>query len=298
MLIEEQIVRFLQYLQFEKRSSLHSIEAYKTDLTQFASFLNSQFAVYEVPHIQSGFIRTWLAWLKEQGVSTRTLNRKISALRSWYKHLRRQGYQGVNPLQAVVAPKQPNRLPQYVEVHQMENLWSAVTFEDGFAGVADKLMLMLLYHTGIRRAELMGLKVQHVNVPQRLIKVLGKGSKERMLPINDELAYCIEDYLKQKQQLPAGYNTEFLLVRPNGQPLYARYVYNRVHFYLSQITTLAKKSPHILRHSFATHLANAGADMNAIKELLGHSSLAATQVYTHNTIDKLKAAHKQAHPKA
>jgi integrase/recombinase XerC len=298
MVIADALVKFAAYLQFEKRYSEHSIIAYSTDLEQFASFASTQFDVHEVEGISTGVIRTWLAFMKDEGLSARSLNRKISALRSWYKFLRKQGYEGPNPLQALVAPKTPKRLPAYVENSDLQKLWAGIEFPDDWNGRTDKLILQLLYQTGIRRAELVGLKERHVDYANRTIKILGKGNKERLIPVDPIMLEQIKAYTTAKRDLPDGVDTGVLLVTANGKRLYPKYVYNRVVHYIGQVSSVSKRSPHVLRHSFATHLANAGADLNAIKSLLGHSSLAATQVYTHNTIEKLRDIFRQAHPKA
>ncbi len=289
---------FTDYLKFEKRYSAHSILAYRTDLDQFSSFLESQFNTNQVAEVTSAFARTWLANLKDEGVQARTINRKLSALKSFYKYLRKQGLATTNPLSTLNGPKGGKKLPAFVEENDMARLWSDIEFPGNWDGRTERLILQILYGTGIRRAELIQLKESQVDSHSKTIRILGKGNKERLIPVSSELLRQIQDYVEGKPRELENPDRVPLLVNAKGKKLQPRYVYGVVNKYLAQVTSLAVKSPHVLRHTFATHLANAGADLNAIKELLGHSSLAATQIYTHNTIEKLKDVYKQAHPKA
>jgi integrase/recombinase XerC len=289
---------FLNYLRFQKRYSPHTSISYETDLTEFFQFLAmEEMADLPLASIKAIFIRNWLASLKEAGRSAKTINRKISALKSFFKYQLKKGVIAASPMITVVSPKISKRLPQYVEQQQIDTLFNHVEFPDNWEGVTHRLILLLLYNTGMRRAELTGLREAQVDTGNNTLKVLGKGNKERIIPISSSLMSQVQQYMAAKRtQFEAG-NTEFLLLTGKGTPLYDRYVYSIVKQYLSLVTTIDKKSPHILRHTFATHLTGNGADLNAVKELLGHSSLAATQVYTHNTIARLKDAHKKAHPK-
>jgi integrase/recombinase XerC len=201
-------------------------------------------------------------------------------------------------MDALVAPKTPKRLPVYVEAQDIDKLWSVIEYPNDWTGLTDRLILQLLYQTGMRRSELAGMKERHIDFANRTIKIMGKGSKERIIPAEASLLDSLKAYMAGKRGLPNGADSEVLLVNEAGKALYPKYIYNRVVHYLSLVSTVDRKSPHVLRHSFATHLANAGADLNAIKGLLGHSSLAATQVYTHNSIEKLREVFRQAHPKA
>jgi integrase/recombinase XerC len=210
----------------------------------------------------------------------------------------KQGLIEVSPMTTIVSPKQSKRLPEYVERKDMGTLFDYVEFTEDWKGNTERLVLELLYNTGIRQAELIGLKENAIDFQRGLIRVLGKGSKERIIPVSPTLVISIKNYIDAKKKELENPNREFLLVKDDGQKLYPKWVYNSVKKYLSLVTTIDKKSPHVLRHTFATHLSNNGADLNAIKELLGHSSLAATQIYTHNTIEKLKDVYKKAHPKA
>ena len=287
---------FLSYLTFEKRYSQHTIISYQTDLELFMVFLSGQYAETKIDSITASFIRSWLADLKVDNISAKSINRKISALKSFFKYLVKQGVITKTPMVTIVSPKISKRLPAFVEEKNTDTLFKYVEFGDDWKGKTDRLILSLLYHTGMRLSELIGLKEQQVDEGYSQLKVLGKGNKERIIPVSKDLLKEIKDYLSQKPaRLP---DITYVLVNEKGKPLYPKYVYNTVKKYLGMVTTLEKKSPHVLRHTFATHLMNHGADLNAVKELLGHASLAATQVYTHNTIEKLKDVHKMAHPKA
>jgi integrase/recombinase XerC len=286
---------FLDYLKFQKRYSAHTIISYETDLIAFFDFISMQYGEMEIGLIKSQMVRSWMAQLKELGNTAKTINRKISSLKTFFKHRLREGVIAVSPMATVVSPKQSKRLPLFVDKRDTDTLFTHIEFPQTFSGQTEKLMLALLYQTGMRQAELIGLKENQIDFSKNYIKVLGKGSKERIIPMSDELANVIKAYMQLKTDTM---DRLHLLVRENGRQLYPKWVYNHVKKYLSLITTIEKKSPHILRHTFATHLTNNGADLNAVKELLGHSSLAATQIYTHNTIEKLKDVYKKAHPKA
>ncbi len=296
MQLIEAVLPFFSFLQFEKRFSQHTIIAYKTDIEQFIAFLNSHFQVVELDEVHSVQVRTWLANLKDQGISARSINRKISTLKSFYKYLMRQGIVKVSPLSTLSGPKSGKKLPSWVDAGQMETLLERSLYPDDWEGHTAFLAILILYETGLRRSELIGLKVGQVDFHNNTIRVLGKGNKERILPVRVSLLAEIKNYLDAKKISQEGGGSH-VLTREDGLPVTAPWVYAHVKKYLSLITTQEKKSPHVLRHSFATHLTNAGADLNAVKELLGHSSLAATQVYTHNSIEKLKKVHGQAHPK-
>ncbi len=293
---QKAIQDFLNYIQHEKRYSLHTLESYKNDLLQFQAFVSTNGTSNEVSAANHLDIRNWMVSLMQDGISPRSINRKVSALKSFYKFLLRKGELKKNPLAKVQTPKMSKRLPVFVGQPNMERLLSQIEFPEGVEGQQDKLIIELLYGTGIRRSELIGLKHTDLDAYQSQIKVLGKGNKERIIPGHSNLIQSIKQFLSSKSE--AGEEAGiFLFTDENGKQISASHVYNTVKKYLSLITTINKKSPHVLRHSFATHLMNNGADINAVKELLGHSSLAATQVYTHNTIDRLKEIYKQAHPK-
>lgn len=288
---------FLDHLRFEKRYSQHTLISYQTDLEQFFAYLESQFDAPVIPAITAMFIRSWLAEMKEDGMESRSLNRKISALKSFFKFQLKNGVIQQSPMTTIVSPKLNKRLPAFVEEKDMKTLFDYVEFSDDWKGRTEKLVLQLFYSTGMRLSELIGLKETQVDDSLKQVKVLGKGNKERIIPVSGELIQSLRSYIKEKPVQQEGRDPRLFLTE-KGKPLQPRQVYSFVKHHLATVTTIQKKSPHILRHSFATHLMNNGADLNAVKELLGHSSLAATQVYTHNTIEKLKEVFKKAHPKA
>ena len=292
------IQSFLDYLKFQKRYSRHTLLSYENDLSDFFLFIQSQYEQTGLKEIKPAFIRTWLAQLKGDGMTSKTINRKISALKSFFKFHLKKGAIEVSPMTTIVSLKQNKRLPHFVDKKDTATLFEVVEFSDDWNGKTEKLILELLYHTGIRQAELIGLKQSQIDWGKAQIKVLGKGGKERIIPVHNELLVQLKEYVSDKVVLACDTKAPELLVRENGKSLYPKLVYNVVKKYLSLVTTIEKRSPHVLRHTFATHLTNNGADLNAVKELLGHSSLAATQIYTHNSIEKLKDIYKKAHPKA
>jgi len=292
------IQEFLNYLSYQKRYSNHTIISYRNDLTAFFDFQLIQFGDMPLVEIKPTFIRSWLADMKQQGMESKSINRKISTLKSFFKYQLRQQSILVSPMTAIISPKVSKRLPQFVDKKDITTLLTDVEFPDTWEGRTDELILQLFYNTGMRQAELTGLKELAVSKTNGTIKVLGKGNKERIIPVSNQLIQRMQEYMEEKRKQHAVFDKEVLLVTTSGKKLYPRYVYNAVNKYLAKVTTIDKKSPHVLRHTFATHLMNNGADLNAVKELLGHSSLAATQIYTHNTIEKLKNIHKKAHPKA
>jgi integrase/recombinase XerC len=290
---------FIDYLRFEKRYSAHTVRAYQDDLSQFFQFLSDQYGTLPVQEISTAFIRSWLAELKnEDALTAKSINRKISSLRSYFKYLLKTGLLEKTPMANISAPKINKRLPVYVEQADMQTLLEQVEFPDNWKGKTDKLLLQLFYHTGMRLSELVGLRESHLDAGNAALKVLGKGNKERIIPIHAGLLQQLKAYCSDKRKELAEFDSQYLLVNEKGRKLYTRYVYKVVNESLAKVTTIDRKSPHVLRHSFATHLMNNGADLNSLKELLGHASLAATQIYTHNTIEKLKDIHKKAHPKA
>ena len=291
-----QLESFLNFLRYEKRYSQHTIISYQNDLEQFAAYIDKTFETQQASEVSHFYIRSWMAQLSDNGIQPRSINRKLSALKSFYKFLMKRGEAEKNPTLKIVSPKTSKRLPAYVEQDKMENLFAGIEFAADFAGMRDRIMLELLYSTGMRRAELMNLRQADIDFGHRYLKVLGKGNKERLIPFDRKLQDNLQAYLKEAGHLYP--HCEWLLINDKGEKMSPEAIYRTVKKYLSMVTTLDKRSPHVLRHSFATHLSNNGADLNAIKELLGHSSLAATQVYTHNNIEKLKDIFKQSHPKA
>jgi len=285
--------KFITYLSSEKRFSEHTIKSYTTDLKQFTAFLSSEFQIIdEIHEISFQIIRTWIASLLEKGVNPRSVNRKISTLKTYFKFLIREGELIENPMMKVVAPKSKKRLPIFIEEDQIASLLNEVQFEEGFVGQRNKLIIELFYVTGIRLSELINIKISDVDFNNQSIKVLGKRNKERIIPLSSNVINDLNLFIKSNKQ------NKYLFTNLEGDKLYNKLVYRLVNKYIGEISSVNKKSPHILRHTFATHMLNNGADINAIKELLGHANLSATQVYTHNTIEKLKTVYKQAHPRA
>ena len=285
--------KFINYLSSEKRFSVHTITSYSNDINQFFLFLSEEYKITsELSEVNFQIVRSWIASLLEQGVTPRSVNRKISTLKTYFKFLIREGVIQESPMLKVVAPKSKKRLPLFVEEDQIESLLNGVEFDNGFIGERDKLIIELFYVTGIRLSELINIKISDLNFDNNLVKVLGKRNKERLIPLSTrivkELQFFIENYKIDN----------YLFTNLGGTKVYTKLVYRVVNKYIGKISSINKKSPHILRHTFATHMLNNGADINAIKELLGHANLSATQVYTHNTIEKLKSVYKQAHPRA
>lgn len=289
---------FLTYLSVEKRSSQHTYTAYKADLEKYEHFLLKEFEISDIQSIKPTHIRSWLASLKLEEKTARTINRKISTLKSFYKFCLKRGLVTVSPMAAIISPKSTIKLPQFIDVKNAAVIFNDSLFSEDYTGQLHGLILKLLYVTGIRQAELLGLKNEDISAETSTIKVLGKGKKERLIPISPSILESVISFQALKKSLNIASEERELFCTEKGKPLYQKLLYNIVNKHLSQITTIDKKSPHVLRHSFATHLSNSGADINAIKDLLGHASLAATQVYLHNNIEQLKDVYKTAHPKA
>ena len=291
--------RFIRYIQYEKRYSPHTVSAYQSDLEKFFKFLNHpEQSVTDPKEITYQHIRNWMVHLMEDKTA-RSVNRKIATLRKYFKFLLREGVITNNPASKLQSPKIVKHLPVVVEDEKLSAMLNDLDiFTDDFAGVRDKLIVEILFGTGIRLAELVGLKEQDVNFYDGTIKVLGKRNKERIIPINHELKILLLKYSDLKKSEKFDNNSLTLIVTNKGTEAYPKFIYLIVQRYLSNISTQDKKSPHVLRHTFATSLLNRGADLNAIKELLGHANLSATQVYTHNSVERLKSIYKQAHPKA
>lgn len=289
---------FFKYLQFEKRLSPHTLLSYQTDLGQFSNYLAATYQITDLSEADHAIIRSWIVSLVQKELDARTVNRKIACLRSYYKFLLRENRITKNPTLRIKAPKTGKKLPAFIPEVAFNSFLDSFAFEENFEGVRDKLLLELLYGTGIRLAELIGIAEEDINMFSKTVKVTGKGNKERIIPINETLFTSLLEYLQKKKSEFPDNHTLKLLVTNKAHPLYPKLVYRIVKKYISLVTTSEKASPHVLRHSFATHLLNKGADLNAIKDLLGHTSLAATQVYTHNSIEKLKSIFDKAHPKA
>lgn len=294
------ITQFLAYLRQEKRYSEHTIISYAKDLEQFQVFLRLHIGENTaIEAVSYKNIRAWVAFLMSEQIAAKSVNRKLSTLRSFYKYLQRQQVITQNPAIEMQGPKIPKRTTHFLTENSTEQLFDVLTFPDTFEGKRDKMILEVFYHTGMRLSELIQLKISDIDFGLKTIKVLGKRNKERLIPVSDVLLRDMRTYLSIRAQeniLPEAENSVF--ISNKGKKMYAKMVYNVVNFYLDSVTTIDKKSPHVLRHTFATHLLNRGADINAIKELLGHANLAATQVYTHNTPERLKAIYKKAHPRS
>lgn len=290
---------FLQHIRYEKRLSHHTLTAYAGDLEQFGVFLATECNIEQLERADFRHIRSWIVSLVEANLDKSSVNRKIATLRSFYGFLLRRNIVSLDPMAKIQALKTSKKLPQYVEEKPMEMLLNDVEFPDTFDGIRDKLVLELLYGTGIRLSELTGLKTADVNLYDKTIMVLGKRNKHRIIPLTQPLFDLIQQYNQLKESEFQGQADQtILIVSDKGVPAYPVLIQRIVKRNLTLVTTLEKKSPHVLRHSFATHLLNRGADLNAIKDLLGHSSLAATQIYTHTSLEQLKKTYDQAHPKA
>lgn len=292
------IKAFVSYLSLEKNYSAHTIKAYENDLKEFEKFLKQENDEYRLETVAYVDIRTWIIHLVDQGIGNRTVNRKISSLRAYFKFLLKTGQITIDPLAKHRALKTEKKLEIPFSEIEMEKVMEQITYTKDFEGTRDKLLIELLYATGIRRAELINIKLNDLNATKTILKVLGKRNKERLIPLLPSLYPVIEDYLEHRYKLKILENEQHLFLTKTGQKLYETLVYRVINKYFSMVSPKVKRSPHILRHTFATHLLNQGADLNAVKELLGHSSLASTQVYTHNSIAELKKIHSLAHPRS
>lgn len=288
---------YIDYISYEKRYSKHTILAYRRDLSQFSAFLSDQYDITDLNIVEHKHIRSWLVYLMEQGISSRSVLRKLSTLKSYYKYQLRHKLIEQNPTLLVISPKSSSRNPVFIEEEKIQVLLDEISYPDNFTGLRDKLILEVFYGTGMRLSELIELQTIDISFHSSNFKVIGKRNKERLIPFSREMAKQLLHYMEMKEAI--GYaDTTWLFITEGGKKLYPRLVYRIVNKYLGLVTTLTKKSPHILRHTFATHMLNRGADLNAVKEFLGHANLAATQVYTHNTVEKLKKIYQQAHPRA
>ncbi|WP_428742109.1 tyrosine-type recombinase/integrase [Tenacibaculum sp.] len=292
MLIEA----FLEYLEFEKNYSKHTIQAYKTDLMAFKDFCEVEYDQKELAEIHYNQIRTWIVSLVNNGVSNRSVNRKVSSLKSFYKFLQKIGEVTINPLSSHKALKTQKKLQTPFEQKEIEEVLKLINDESDFVSVRNRLIVEMLYSTGIRRIELINIKEKDIDFGKKAIKVLGKRNKERYVTVLPSVYKTMEEYLELKKAYQKE-NVEELLITEKGVKIYETLVYRIINLYFSRVSTKVKKSPHILRHAFATHLLNNGASLNSVKELLGHSSLASTQVYTHNSLEQIKKVYNKAHPR-
>jgi integrase/recombinase XerC len=291
---------FLKYLQYEKRLSIHTVVAYENDLKQFNTFLRNEFQEEHIAAAQYQLVRGWIVSLIESGIEPRSVNRKIASLRTFFKYLLRQKIIERDPMTKVKILKTSKKLPSFIKETEIDKLFDQPVepFENNFVGRRNQLILELLYATGIRLSELINLKDTAIDFRNQTIKVLGKRNKERVVPFHQNLVSLIVEYRRIRDKEISKKDHGFLFVTEKGDKCYPVMVYKVVNKHLRKNSSVDKKSPHVLRHSYATHLLNKGAEINAVKDLLGHSSLAATQVYTHNSLEKIKKTFDQAHPKA
>ncbi len=291
------LAAFISYLRLEKNYSEHTILAYQRDLETFMNFCRSDYDLSSIDDIDYPVIRGWIIFLVGKKISNRTINRKISSLRAYYRFLQKIGQISVTPLKKHKALKTEKKLEVPFSEEEMEKILSEIPFEESFEGARDRLIVELLYATGMRRTELVNIKLTDYDQSGNTLKVLGKRNKERILPLLPSTIEVVLRYLKYRNELEEVVDASYLFLTKGGLKIYETLVYRTINKYFSLVSPKVKKSPHILRHTFATHLLNRGADMNAVKELLGHSSLASTQVYTHNSIAQLKKVHAKAHPR-
>jgi len=292
------LTHFVNYLATEKRYSRNTIEAYQRDLRLLAEFLSRQYDLSDWNSVQPNHLRSWIVSMSTEGMDPSSISRKISSVRHLFRFLRKTGQADNNPAQRLVAPRVGKRLPDVVDAVSLKRLWDEELFSDDWKGWRDRILLTLLYTTGMRRGELLSLEWKDIDLSQRQIKVMGKGSKERWIPLTNNMATDLARFSRLLKENGAGEVTGALIRTDSGKPAYPRFIYNKVQYYLRQISSASKCSPHVLRHSFATHLSDGGADLQAIRELLGHANLAATQIYTHNSAERLKKVYQQAHPKS
>ncbi|MCD6201379.1 MAG: tyrosine-type recombinase/integrase [Bacteroidales bacterium] len=289
------INKYIDYLSYQKRYSEHTVRSYRTDLEQFIDFVRTREGFREWKDLEDVHVRSWVVSLMERGRSARTVNRKLSSVKSFFRFLQREGIAN-NVAKVVKGPRTGKPLPVFVREAEINRLLDDFDFGEDFTGLRNKMIIEILYETGIRRAELEGLKDKDVRFDDRMILVTGKRKKQRLIPLTHELEQDLKHYMEEKHRnFP---EADYLFLTGKGRPLYPRLIYRIVHQYLGLVTTLSKKSPHVLRHTFATHLLNRGADLNAIKEMLGHANLSATQIYAHSTFKRLRNIYKQAHPRA
>jgi integrase/recombinase XerC len=289
---------FLQYLKIEKRYSPHTIRSYQNDLDQFFTYMSEIEMPADPKEISSHHIRAWIVSMMENGITSVSVHRKISCLRVFFRYLRKEGVIKSDPLEKVVLPKRKKTLPVFVGEEALDTLLDNNNFGDDFEGIRNRTIIEMLYLTGMRRSELIGLHDNDIDTGEATVKVTGKRNKQRIIPLTRSFTLKLAEYIKVRNEFPGNGSGGWFFITGKGNKLYDKYVYNIVKRYLSLVTTIEKKGPHILRHTFATHMLNHGADLNAIKEFLGHANLSATQVYTHNTFEKLKKIYKQAHPRA
>ncbi len=289
---------FLKYLETEKRYSPHTLLSYRNDLESFQNFLVALGYTGNLHQVTSHDIRAWIVQMLDGGYSTSSVHRKISSLRGFFRYMRKQGLVENNPLDKLILPRRKKVLPVFIDENSIISLLDNYDFGDDFKGLRNRTIIEMLYTTGMRRAELTGLKCSDVDIINGIVKVTGKRNKQRIIPLLPSFIKRLHEYISKREKEIAGAGSDWLFLTDSGKRMYDRLVYNIVKSYLKLVTTVEKKSPHVLRHTFATHMLNRGADLNSIKEFLGHANLSATQIYTHNTFEKLKEIYKRAHPRA
>ena len=283
---------FLNFIKTEKRLSSHTVKSYSSDLKQFSKYLSKECNINsDINQVTFQTIRSWIVFLLENNINPRSVNRKISVLKSYYKFLLQEGILSYNPMIKIISPKTSKRLPSFVDKDDIQNLLDKVKFENNYIGHRDRLIIEFFYVTGIRLSELINIKISDIDFNNNYIKVLGKRNKERLIPLSNNMTNKLKNYVNENVISEYLFNNK-------GKKMYSKLVYRLVKKHLNLVSSIDNKGPHVLRHTFATHMLNNGADINAIKELLGHSNLNATQVYTHNSIEKLKSVYNQAHPRA
>ena len=283
---------FLNFIKTEKRLSSHTVKSYSSDLKQFSKYLSKECNINsDINQVTFQTIRSWIVFLLENNINPRSVNRKISVLKSYYKFLLQEGILSYNPMIKIISPKTSKRLPSFVDKDDIQNLLDKVKFENNYIGNRDRLIIEFFYVTGIRLSELINIKISDIDFNNNYIKVLGKRNKERLIPLSNNMTNKLKNYVNENDISEYLFNNK-------GKKMYSKLVYRLVKKHLNLVSSIDNKGPHVLRHTFATHMLNNGADINAIKELLGHSNLNATQVYTHNSIEKLKSVYNQAHPRA
>ncbi len=287
---------FISYLKYEKRYSSHTTTAYNKDLDQFVLFCTEMVGEFNIREIDSGVLRKWVLSLMNEGYQPQSIKRKVSSVKAFFRFLMKNEIIETNPFIDVPLPKVRKKLPYFLNESSLHHLLDDGFFPNDFEGVRDKLIITLLYGTGIRRAELLQLKDNSFDRKNKLVRVMGKRRKERIVPYPESVNLVLEQYIEIRNR-EIGTSRDALLVTEKGEPVYDKLIYRTVQKYLEQVTSLEKKSPHVIRHSYATHLLNRGADLNAVKELLGHANLSATQIYTHMTFEKIQKVYKQAHPR-
>ncbi len=289
---------FINYIKVEKRYSRYTVRAYSDDISQFAAFCQDQSSSADIQFVTQSDIREWILHLLNSGISARSLRRKIASLNAYYKFCLRNQFITVNPVEGIILPRIDKKLPEFIKETTIDTIFGEEQFEKSFSGIRDRFVLELFYATGMRLSELINLTEDSYDAQKGELKILGKRNKERIVPLTKHVISLMDDYKKIRSEQMGQLSHNFLIINDNGTPAYSRMIQRLVRKHLIKGTTLDKKSPHLLRHTFATHMLNNGADLNAVKELLGHANLAATEIYTHTTYEKLRSIYKQAHPRA